>query len=142
MLVLLRSDILANKSLAIHVIFQFLDRIGAPLLRDCLELVEPDMGHLASEAIPCVVILLAVSILLASCEQCNIFGADAPGLHGTTPGNLNILAVGLECFQNLNPLALKNGFHRSSQDVVLLHMVVNRHLAILETLLRADELVA
>jgi len=125
MLVLLRAHVLTNESPPIHVVFELLNSLGAMLLLDGLQLVEPDMGHLSGEAPARVIVLWVVGLRLGVGEQGHVLGADAPRLNAIAPGDLHVLSVRLQRLQHLDALAFQDGAQRACQNVVLLHVVFN-----------------
>lgn len=81
-------------------------------------------------------------MLASLSNQCNILTADDPCLNSTIPGDLHVLAIGLERLQHLYFVAFLEGSQRASKNVVLLHVVLHSHLIIFKSLLRAYKLIA
>ena len=74
-------------------------------------------------------------------NQCHILATDDPSMYTLVPGDLHVLAVGLERLQHFNMMALQDSSQRTGQNVVLLHVVIDWQGRILESLLGADKLV-
>ena len=142
MLMLLRADVLAHECLSIHVVLEFFDSAVATLFSDGFDFIEPDICHLSCEAPARHIVLLTVGLLPCGGDQSHVLGADDPGLYPAAPGHLHVLAVGLQCLEDLNPVAFEKRAHRTRQNVVLLHVVRDRHIAILVALLGADKLIS
>ena len=95
MLMLLRSDILANKSSSLKIFFELFDPIRTFFSLDLGQLVEPNVCHFSCENEPWVTISVAVSVFFGLSNQTNIFGADDPSLNTLAPGDLDVLSIGL-----------------------------------------------
>jgi hypothetical protein len=125
-LVLSRTDVLANKRVSCHVLFKLLEKLlGFGL--DILDDIEPDVSHFLCEDE--AVTVVAVDVVAELGQQTHVLGADYPSFDFCVPGHLDVFSVRFESLDHLDFVTLENRLQRTGKYVVFVHVM----LGLLET---------
>jgi hypothetical protein len=125
------ANVLTHHRLVSHI---FLELFQKSILFQLLHLLEPCMSNHHCELK--LAFLIHLQVFLGSCHKTDVLGSYDPCFDIRIPRNLSILSICLQCLEDFNLLAFKDGLQSCSKHEVLQVLLDCLHVRVIVSGLR------